>query len=218
MFEKSTGKEVVQQELSLENYSDLLKYNYKHMRCYQDQQSEMVRATAKGLIKNMKDWIIATIQIASTLCLKSPISGCLQSKKVDYGYSKVDNIPKVIAETKATLQILRSNEEWDKIVHDVSQFAHNNDELISKLRPTKQKRCMDELAIDETIWEPSKKITIEVFLAVFDLLCLQIKDRFPEKSRDVIWQMYFSDEGLIVNKLEKGKPQNPQSRKSVFLL
>ena len=146
---------------------------------HQDQQSENdTRATAKGLIKKMKDFeTIATMHIASTLFkVLSPVTVCLQSKTIDYGI-----IPKVLAETKETLQSLRSYEEWDKIDHDVSQFAHNNDvELISKQRPTKQKRFMDELAIDETIREPSKKMKVEVFLTVLDSLCLQIEDRFPE--------------------------------------
>ena len=73
---------------------------------------------------------------------------------------------------------------------------------------------MDELGIDETIREPSKKMKVEVFLTVLDSLCLQIENRFPEKSLYMIRKMsYFSQEGIleVANKLEKGKTPKPST-------
>lgn len=41
---------------------------------------------------------------------------------------------------------------------------------------------MNELAIDETTIEPTKKMKVEDLVPVLDSICSQIKDRFPEKS------------------------------------
>lgn len=177
---------------------------------HQDKQSDNdTRATANGLIRKMKDFeTIAAMHIASALfVVLSPVTVCLESKTMDYGI-----VPKVILDTKLKLQALRSEEKWDKIANEISTFAYNNNlVLTTEKRPTKRKRFMDELAIDETITEPTKKLRVEVFLSVLDSLCSQIEDRFPEKSLTMINKMsYFSHEGLleVANELEKGQLLN----------
>lgn len=164
-----------------------------------DTQSETdSRTSAKGLLKAVSDYdTVATMHIASELFkVLSPVTVCLQSKNIDYGI-----VPTVVSDTISKLETLRNDEGWSKMMDRINRFAveHNLQQTLNR-RIRKRKRFMDELAIDETPTDPMAKMRTEVFFKLLDSLNLQLQDRFPESSLNIVQQMtYFSHEKLLKN-------------------
>lgn len=173
---------------------DTIKETFTELSIDKKSDSE-TKASATGLLKKMLDFdIISTMHIALTIFkILSPVTICLQSKSIDYSIA-----PKLISNTQQKLANLRSEGGWEQVKEAITVFADKHDVYQPNRRTIKRKRFMDEVAVDEHIQDPLKKIKVDVFFQVLDSLQSQLTDRFPEKSLALVTQMaLFSHEGII---------------------
>ena len=108
-------------------------------------------------------------------------------------------VPTVVSDTTAKLQFLRSEEEWNKMAGRITSFMEEHGiPQTQNRRSRKIKRFMDELSVDEAPTDPIAKLRVDVYFPLLDSLTLQLQDRFPESSLNIVKQMtYFSHEGLM---------------------
>ena len=160
---------------------------------------------SKSLLKHLSDYeVVAAMIIASDLFkVLNPVTVCLQGKSVDYAI-----VNSVISETKERVNILRSDESWEKLHFKIEDFATSHEvSPIKAKRLRLKKRFMDELSIDEALSDPLKKIKVEVFFKTLDSLTIHLKDRFPDKTMAIITEMAFFSHECLERMAETIQPQ-----------
>lgn len=86
----------------------------------------------------------------------NPVTVCLQGTTVDYSI-----VYSVIHGMRNELRSLRNDESWSNVCCEIDTFIEKHDLTFTaprNKRSRKRKRFIDEMAVDDVITEPLKKI------------------------------------------------------------
>ncbi len=150
------------------------------------ERSAVVQATS--LLNNITSerFILTALIFKKNFSILQPLSAMLQSIDID-----LIGATHYIDSVQTTLSNLRTEEEFQNILHEKDEFIeiHQREDYVftplPAARARRVKRQAGEQATDEVIDNPTKNFEIGTFLTIFDTILTQISERFNKEAQGI---------------------------------
>jgi Domain of unknown function (DUF4371) len=147
---------------------------------------------ASGLLRRLNDFhLIVNLHILKfVFCITGPVSRIFQGVSVDIAMA-VTLIESCLAQFNDAVN--NCDAGWERILKEAKDFAelHDVESTFPVKRQRKPKKMSGELASDESIEDPARRMKTTVFKVVIDNIYVQLKERFQTEDLALLRSIKF---------------------------
>lgn len=157
---------------------------------------------ASGLLRRLDFHLIVSLHILKFVFrITGPVSRIMQGVSVDFAMA-VTLIESCLAQFNDAVN--KCDEQWEQILKEAKDFAelHAVESTFPAKRQRIPKKLSDELASDESIQDPERRMKTTVFRCVVDNIYVQLKERFQTEDLAMLRSLKFFTPACLTSAID----------------